>query len=124
MDKTVESPRPRFYTQYDTDLPSWAQENNEPSCTIPDQTMTIQEIIAKYTRTGLVPASRVRGWDQGGNDTDEYAEDPLDEYSEVLEAARQEGSRSKGPAASPAPAGEGESSPDPNSPAAPSAPAE
>lgn len=45
--------------------------------------MTIQEIIAKYTRTGLVPQSFVHK-DQGGNVAFEPDFDPLDEFSETM----------------------------------------
>lgn len=81
--------------------------------------MSIQEIIAKFTRTGLVPASRVRQWDTGGNDVDEYPEDPLDDFTDIMNEvgeARSDESRSGDqpePAreASPAPSqGEGEAS--------------
>lgn len=48
--------------------------------------MTIPEIIAKYTRTGLVPQSFAKR-DQGGNTALEPDFDPLDEYTEVQAAA-------------------------------------
>lgn len=107
MEKNEEIPFPRFLGQWTAgERPSWALKTTLPSCTIPDQTMTIQEIIAKYTRTGLVPASRAQ-WDQGGNDAGNLPEDPLDEYTEILELARSEGARA-GSEVSPAPSqGEG-----------------
>lgn len=48
--------------------------------------MTIPEIIAKYTRTGLVPQSFAKR-DEGGNTALEPDFDPLDEYSEVQAVA-------------------------------------
>lgn len=57
--------------------------------------MTIQEIIAKYTRTGLVPQSFVHK-DQGGNVAFEPDFDPLDEFSETMAGSE----RVAGPAGS------------------------
>lgn len=50
--------------------------------------MTIPEIIAKYTRTGLVPQSYARR-DEGGNAAFEPGFDPLDEFGDVVERARE-----------------------------------
>lgn len=58
----------------------------EPDCTIPDQSMTIQEIIAKFTRTGLVPQSFVHR-DEGGNSAFPPDFDPMDEGRDYLDAA-------------------------------------
>lgn len=74
-----------FYNQWENKPPQVFEENNEPSCTIPDQTMTIQEIIAKFTRTGLVPQSFLRR-DDGGNEANEPGYDPLDEFTEEMAA--------------------------------------
>lgn len=76
--------------------------------------MTIQEIIAKFTRTGLVPQSYLRQ-DEGGNVASEPGSDPLDDMEQVLAEARAEAERQRqepqpepepAPASS-APAGEG-----------------
>lgn len=76
-----------FFNQW-TKRPSWpAQEFHKPTCTVPDQSMTIQEIIAKFTRTGLVPQSFVHR-DQGGNAAFEPDFDPLDQYTEGVSAAQ------------------------------------
>ena len=88
---------PKFFTQYSEDLPSWALETTEPTCTIPDQSMTIQEIIAKFTRTGLVPQSYLRQ-DEGGNVASEPGSDPLDDMQAVLAAAREEAAAAHGSA--------------------------
>lgn len=80
-----------FFNQW-TNRPSWPpQEFKEPTCTVPDQSMTIQEIIAKFTRTGLVPQSFVHR-DQGGNVAMEPDFDPLDEYTDSMAAAAASGS--------------------------------
>lgn len=99
-------PKYEFFTQYSDDMPSWAQENNEPTCTVPDQTMTIQEIIAKFTRTGLVPQSYLRQ-DEGGNVAASPDSDPLDDYQDILAAAREEAAAAHG-SAEPAQSGSGE----------------
>lgn len=57
-----------------------------PTCTVPDQSMTIQEIIAKFTRTGLVPQSYAKR-DQGGNAAFGPDFDPLDDYSATMAEA-------------------------------------
>lgn len=86
-----ESPAPRFSSQW---RPNTArlrgQVFTKPTCTVPDQSMSISEIIARFTRTGLVPQSYARR-DDGGNTAVEPDFDPLDEYSEVMamQASRQ-----------------------------------
>lgn len=67
----------RFRSQWDEDLPSFAESNDLPSCTVPDQSMTVQEIIARFTRTGVIP---VRDYsDEGGNSAPDDPEfEPLD----------------------------------------------
>lgn len=68
---------PRFCSQWDEFVPSFAEVNDQPSCTIPDQSMTISEIIARFTRSGIIP---VRDYsDQGGNAApDDPDFEPLD----------------------------------------------
>lgn len=67
----------RFRSQWDEEIPSFAEYNDLPTCTIPDQSMTISEIIARFTRSGIMP---VRDYsDQGGNAApDDPDLDPLD----------------------------------------------
>lgn len=77
-----ESPLPRFCGQWNGGSRYPAQVFTKPSQTVPDQSMTIPEIIAKYTRTGLVPQSFAKN-DSGGNTATEPGFDPLDEYSEI-----------------------------------------
>lgn len=85
------SPAPRFLSQWNAkERPSWALVTTEPTCTIPDQSMTIQEIIQKFTRTGLVPQSYLRT-DQGGNVASDPESDPLDDWNDVHDSARVEG---------------------------------
>lgn len=66
----------KFYSQWSDDFPSWAEENNEPSMTVPDQSMTIQEIIARFTRSGVMPVA-VHS-DEGGQMADDPEFDPLE----------------------------------------------
>ena len=76
----------RFYGQWTEKGPSWAQEFLKPSLTVPDQSMTIAEIIAKYTRTGLVPSSYLNT-DNGGLEASEVGADPRAEWNEAMVAA-------------------------------------
>lgn len=78
-----------FYTQYTEERPKWRLATTLPSCTVPDQSLTISEIIAKYTRHGLVPNSITKA-DQGGNVALEPGLDPMDEWNDVLASARAE----------------------------------
>lgn len=80
-------PKFKIFGQWMEELPSWAQKFVKPSCTIPDQSMTIAEIIAKYTRTGLVPGSVVSRADDGGNIANDPGFDPMDEWNESMAAA-------------------------------------
>lgn len=68
---------PRFRSQWDEVIPSFAEFNDLPTCTVPDQSMTISEIIARFTKSGIMP---VRDYtDTGGNDApDDPDFDPLD----------------------------------------------
>ena len=86
-DKTIQIPnKPRFAAQWQEYEPYEGQVFTQPSCTVPDQSMTIPEIIAKFTRSGLVPAT-VRMVDKGGNVADDPESDPLDDWNEVIAAA-------------------------------------
>lgn len=68
---------PRFRSQWDEDIPSFAEYNDLPTCTIPDQSMTISEIIARFTRSGIMPVKDYS--DQGGNSAPDDPEfDPMD----------------------------------------------
>lgn len=111
-DKKVESPTlPRFAVQFGEYVPTVGQVFMEPSQTVPDQSMTIPEIIAKFTRTGLVPGT-ISMRDQGGNIAADPESDPLDDYSAVMAAAA--ASKAAGSSQAPLePAGE----PEPSAPA-------
>lgn len=86
-DNVVVSPTlPRFAVQFGEYVPTTGQMFVEPSATIPDQSMTIPEIIAKFTRTGLVPGT-ISMRDQGGNVAADPDADPLDEWNDVQAAA-------------------------------------
>lgn len=68
---------PRFRSQWDEEIPSFAEYNDLPTCTIPDQSMTISEIIARFTRSGIMPVQDYS--DNGGNEAPEDPEfDPMD----------------------------------------------
>lgn len=82
----MEIPSWRFHSQWDEFFPTEGQSFMEPSLTIPDQSMTIPEIIARFTRTGQLPGS-VKMIDQGGNIAADPESDPLDDYSAVQAAA-------------------------------------
>lgn len=69
---------------------SWALVFHKPTCTVPDQSMTIQEIIAKYTRTGLVPSTVLRK-DEGGQAAFDPDFDPLDNGQDFMDSQRVEG---------------------------------
>lgn len=85
-DMTSTITRPRFASQWlENDL-SNGQVFTEPSCTVPDQSLTIPEIIAKFTRSGLAPAS-IRMADKGGNIAADPESDPLDDYYDIQAAA-------------------------------------
>lgn len=82
MSETIE-----FFNQWQNRPEIVSQEFKEPTCTVPDQTMTIQEIIAKFTRTGLVPQSFVHK-DNGGNEAFPPDFDPLDEADDYMAEAQ------------------------------------
>lgn len=105
-----EAPKtPRFRSQWNGPHKNPGQVFTKPSCTVPDQSMTIPEIIAKYTRTGLVPQSFAKR-DEGGNSAFDPGFDPLDEGMAILEDARREAVAATQAAPDPA---ETESSPAP-----------
>lgn len=86
-EKTIETPtKLRFASQWAENDLSNGQVFTMPSCTVPDQSLTIPEIIAKFTRSGLVPAS-FKMADQGGNVATDPESDPLDDWNEVKAAA-------------------------------------
>lgn len=107
-EKTIDSPtRLRFASQWAEYEPTEGQTFVEPSCTIPDQSMTIPEIIAKFTRTGMVPGT-ISMRDNGGNVAADPESDPLDDYTAVQAAV----AAAKAAQKAPAPA-----DPEPDSPA-------
>lgn len=67
----------RFRSQWDEVQPSFAEVNMLPTCTVPDQSMTVSEIIARFTRSGIMP---VRDYsDSGGNTAPDDPEfEPMD----------------------------------------------
>lgn len=77
---------PRFQSQWAENAPYEGQRFEEPSMTVPDQSLTIPEIIARFTRTGLVPAL-VKMQDQGGNVALDPESDPMDDWNEAMSAA-------------------------------------
>lgn len=86
-DKTIQTPiKPRFASQWTENDLSNGQVFTEPSCTVPDQSLSIPEIIAKFTRSGLVPAT-VKMVDKGGNVATDPESDPFDDWNEVISAA-------------------------------------
>ena len=78
--------RPRFASQWAEYEPTVGQVFILPSETVPDQSLTIPEIIAKFTRTGMVPGT-MRLRDQGGNVAADPEFDPLDDYGSVMKSA-------------------------------------
>lgn len=103
----------KFYNQWSNRPPHAPQEFKEPTCTVPNQSMSVQEIIAKYSRTGLVPQSFARK-DQGGNVATDPEFDPLDSGIEVMDAAAEARRAQEEAAAQEAPAeGGGDSAPSP-----------
>lgn len=95
---------PRFQSQWAENAPYEGQRFEEPSMTVPDQSLTIPEIIARFTRTGLVPAL-VKMQDHGGNVAADPESDPLDDWNESMFAAAAAkaaaGSSAKEPSAAP-----------------------
>lgn len=102
-----------FYNQWSNRPPHAPQTFTEPTCTVPNQSMTVQQIIAKYSRTGLVPQSYLKR-DDGGNVATDPEFDPLDNGFEVLEQAAAARAAAGSGQASPA-----EPAPEPEPPSAP-----
>lgn len=100
-----------FYNQWSNRPPHAPQEFTEPTCTVPNQSMTVQQIIAKYSRTGLVPQVFLKT-DNGGNVATEPGFDVMDNGQDVLEAAAaaREAAAAHG-SAEPASSGSGEPEP-------------
>lgn len=94
-----------FFNQWTRRPQTAPQVFTLPTCTVPDQTMTIKEIIAKFTRTGLVPQSYLRQ-DLGGQVADEPGFDPMDEFNEAMETAAREKAAAGDSDAAPAVSGE------------------
>lgn len=85
--ESINSPQDmEFFNQWTKRPQTAPQEFTEPTCTVPNQSMTVQQIIAKYSRTGLVPQSYIHK-DQGGNVSTDPDFDPLDQAFDVLESA-------------------------------------
>lgn len=114
--ESINSPQDmEFFNQWTKRPQTAPQEFTEPTCTVPNQSMTVQQIIAKYSRTGLVPQSFAHK-DQGGNVATDPDFDPLDQAFEVMDAASAashgSGKEPSAPSLEPeppsAPAGEGE----------------
>lgn len=63
-------------SQWDEEIPSYAEVNSLPSVTVPDQSMTVSEIIARFTRSGVMPVKV--GQDPGGQSALDPDFDPLD----------------------------------------------
>lgn len=103
-----------FFNQWSNRPDHAPQAFSEPTCTVPNQSMTVQEIIAKYSRTGLVPQSYLKK-DTGGNAATDPDFDPLDSGYDVLDAAAAAAAHGSGkdpqldpsPEPEPAPGGEG-----------------
>lgn len=93
--------KPRFRSQWNGPHDNPGQVFVKPTCTVPDQSMSIPEIIAKYTRTGLVPQSFAKR-DEGGNTAFDPGFDPLDEGLAILEDARREAAAASQAAPDPA----------------------
>lgn len=113
--------KPRFRSQWNGPHDNPGQVFIKPTCTVPDQSMSIPEIIAKYTRTGLVPQSFAKR-DEGGNTAFEPDFDPLDQAGEILrefgdsQRARREAESSAIPSGPQAP-GEAAQGGEPSAPA-------
>lgn len=76
----------KFYTQWQP-KPILPEINSSPTETVPDQSMTIQEIIARFVRTGSMPVSLHT--DIGDNEAFEPEFDPLDvQPSEVISSLK------------------------------------
>lgn len=88
-----------FYNQWSNRPTVAAQEFKLPTCTVPDQYMTIAQIIARFTRAGVVPkgataqqAGRIisQAYPQQPDGQAAYDPDfdPLDQYTDEMEAVK------------------------------------
>lgn len=76
----------KYYTQFDP-KPIEAESFTLPSVTVPDESMTIPEIIARFVRSGTVPVSVHT--DIGDNEAFDPDFDPLDfQPKEIIESLR------------------------------------
>lgn len=114
-----------FFNQWTKRPQRTPQEFSEPTCTVPNQSMTVAQIIAKYSRMGIIPA--VKDTLQGGRflqrlgqtwDGDNKATDPdfdpldngqeyLDDFAAQQKPAQQEPVQQEPVQQEPAPAGDG-----------------
>lgn len=72
-----------------------------PSETVPEQGLTVQEIIARFVRTGVMPVATHS--DEGGNDAFEPGLDPLDLQPDQVKAMMNKPEESAKPASEKAP---------------------
>lgn len=72
------------------DFPYKGEVNNQPSQTIPDQTMTMREILIRYAKGQPIDGTKTPLWEEGEG----YAKDPetldLAEREELATQAREE----------------------------------
>ena len=72
------------------DFPYKGQVNNKPSETVPDQTMTMREILIRYAKGLPIDGEKTPLWEEGEG----YAKDPetldLAEREELATQAREE----------------------------------
>ena len=85
-ENTTTTPPRRFASQWDENTAPSGQVFTRPSQTVPDQSLTIPEIIARFTRTGMVPGT-ISMRDKGGNVAADPESDPLDDFTAVQAAA-------------------------------------
>lgn len=109
-----------FFNQWTKRPQRTPQEFSEPTCTVPNQSMTVAQIIAKYSRMGIIPAVKDtlqggrflqrlgQSWD-GDNQATDPDFDPLDNGQEYLDdyAAQEKAAHEKADQQEPAPAGDG-----------------
>ena len=110
----------QFFNQWTKRPQRTPQEFSEPTCTVPNQSLSVAQIIAKYSRMGIIPAVKdtfqggrflqrlVKSWD-GDNQATDPDFDPLDNGQEFLDevAAQQKPAELEPVQAEPAPAGDG-----------------
>lgn len=84
----------KFYTQFDP-KPREEELFTLPSVTVPDESMTIPEIIARFVRSGTVPVSVHT--DIGDNEAFDPDFDPLDfQPTEIVESLRPSKAKDEG----------------------------